>query len=133
MRNEYKIIMAILLSFGVETAQAYGSGASSHSCEKPSYSKFQPAVSKYLQSFSEFSFEASANTSPTSIVVTIGSGENQLHFDHKELEITQLSTGHYAVKGKLDKPLEGGFARLNVTAHSKPGCEKTDGILIRIH
>ena len=128
-----KVSAIILLGLSVNTAHAYGSNHGSGHCDKPVFSEFQPAVNKYLQSFSEFSFVASSNTSPTSINVNVSVGDNKYHFTSKELQITPQKSGRLEVKGKMDRPVEHGFARLSVTAHSKPGCENTDGLLIRIH
>jgi hypothetical protein len=133
MISYFKIGAAVLLSLCVNSAHAYGSSGSSHSCEKPAFTDFKPTANKYLQSFDEFSFVASANTSLTSIVVNLSVGENKIHFDHNNLDIITRKTGQMEVTGKLGRPISGGFVRLSVTAHSKPGCEKTDGILIRIH
>lgn len=123
---------ALLLSLHFDAAFAYGSSSSSSSCDKPSYSDFKPSANKYLQSFREFSFVASSNTSPSSIEVNISAGSLKQHFSAKELEITPQKSGRLDVKGKLDKPYQHGFARISVTAHSKPGCEKTDGYLIKV-
>lgn len=133
MTNFHKISAAIFLTFCANSAHAYGSNHGSGGCDKPVFTEFKPAVNKYLQSFSEFSLLASSNTAPTSINITISVGENKYHFTPKELVITPRKTGSLEVKGKIDRPVEHGFARLSVTAHSKPGCEHTDGILIRIH
>ncbi|NOV30413.1 hypothetical protein [Methylomonas sp. ZR1] len=128
-----KIAAATLLSLSGTAAHAYGSSQSSQHCDKPVFSEFQPATNKYLQSFSEFSLMASANTTLTSVVVNVSAGETKYHFTPKQLQITQQPSGRLEIKGKVDRPIESGFARLSVTAHSKPGCEKTDGYLIRIH
>lgn len=128
-----KIVAVICLSLSVNLAYAYGSSSSSHGCDKPVFTDFKPAVNKYLQSFDEFSIVASANTSATSIVVDLSLGENKIHFGNHDLDITTRKTGQLDIKGKLERPISGGFVRLSVTAHSKPGCEKTDGVLIRIH
>ena len=133
MTRYTKFAAVICLSLSVNLAYAYGSGSSSHSCDKPVFSDFKPAVNKYLQSFDEFSVVASANTAATSIVVDLGLGEKKIHFDNHDLEITTRKTGQLDIKGKLERPISGGFVRFSVTAHSKPGCEKTDGVLIRIH
>ena len=60
-------------------------------------------------------------------------GDNKYEFTAKELQITPLRTGQLEIRGKLNKPVENGFARISVTAHSKPGCERTDGVLIRVY
>ena len=123
----------ILLSVCATAAQAYGGGESSNHCDKPVFSDFQPAPNKYTQSFSEFSFIASANTTPTSIEVNISAGTAKYHFPAKELEITQQRSGRFEVKGKMERPLEHGFVRISASAHSKPSCTHTDGLLVRIH
>lgn len=132
MHNAIKLFLVISLSTSFGNAFAYGTGQSSHSCEKPIFSAFQPAANKYLQSFNEFSFVTTGNTAPTSIAVSVSVVDNKFHFTHKDLVITTLKNGHLAVKGKLGKPVEHGFARIDFTAHIKPGCDKTEGYLIRI-
>lgn len=124
------IVACCLLS--INTAHAYNSGQGSSSCDKPMFSEFQPAANKYTQSLSEFSMMASANAVPSSVHVTVSYGQNQFDFPAKELDITVQKSGRLEIKGKLDRPLEHGFARISVTAHSKPTCEKTDGFLVRI-
>lgn len=121
-----------LLSLAANTAFAYGGGSSSSSCEKPNFSEFQPSANKYLQNLREFSFVASSNTSPGSIEVNISAGQYKEHITAKQLEITPQPSGRLEVKGKLNQPFQHGFARISVTAHSKPGCDKTDGFLVRV-
>lgn len=125
-------IAAVILSLPMDSALAYGSNSSSSSCEKPKYSEFKPAANKYLQSFREFSFVASSNTTASSIEVNISAGPLKEHFSAKELEITPQKSGRLEVKGKLNKPFQHGYARISVKAHSQPGCETTDGYLIRV-
>ena len=132
MKNHYVLIIAAALSLPANTVFAYGSSSSSSSCDKPTFSEFQPAANKYLQSFSEFSFVASSNTSPSSIKVNISAGSLKEQFDAKQLKIDPQGNGRLVVSGKLNRPFQHGFARISVTAHSKPGCEKTDGHLIRV-
>lgn len=114
-------------------ALAYGNNASSHHCDKPHFSGFQPAANKYTQSFNEFSFEASANTVPSSIVVTVSVGGKQRQWTAKDLDIDELRSGRLDVAGKIRPAVEGGFARVSIVAHSKPGCEAHDGFLVRVH
>ncbi len=133
MSNLIRVTVALLLSVSGNAAYAYGSSQSSHHCDKPVFSEFQPATNKYLQSFTEFSLVASSNTTLTSVVINVSAGETKYHFTPKELQIAQQPSGRLEIKGKLDRPIEHGFARLSITAHSKPGCEKTEGYLVRIH
>ncbi len=132
MKYRLQITTAILLGLAVDTVHAYGSDSSSGSCEKPSFSEFQPSTNKYLQNLSEFSFVASSNTTPSSIEVNISAGQIKEHIGAKQLEITPQKSGRLEVKGKLNRPFQHGFARISITAHSKPGCDKTDGFLVRV-
>lgn len=127
-----RTIAASLLLLSAQSAHAYNSSSSSSHCDKPIFSDFQPAANKYLQSFNEFSFIASANTTPTSLEASISSGQNKYHFGHKELKIEMMKSGRYEVTGRLPRPLGHGFIRLSFTAHSKPGCNSTEGYLLRI-
>ncbi len=132
MKYHYLISSAFLLCATIDTAYAYGSSSGSSSCHKPVFSEFKPAANKYLQSFREFSFVASSDTTPASIEVNISAGQLKRHFSAKELDITPRKSGQLEVKGKLDRPFQHGFARISAKAHSKPGCEHTDGYLIRV-
>lgn len=123
---------ALLLGLAVNNVYAYGSGSSSSSCEKPNFSEFQPSANKYLQNLREFSFVASSNTTPSSIEVNVSAGQYKEHITAKQLEINPQASGKLEVKGKLNQPFQHGFARISVTAHSKPGCDKTDGFLVRV-
>lgn len=133
MHTTLKIAAAALLIVGSQAAHAYGSSPSSGHCEKPVFSEFQPATNKYLQSFNEFSFLASSNTTAKSIEISVSAGSIKYHLTYKDLEIDTQKSGRYEVSGKLPRPIEQGFARVSITAHSKPGCERTEGYLIRIH
>jgi hypothetical protein len=126
--------MTLGLCLNVNTAFAYGAASSSSThCDRPLFLSFEPAPNKYTQSFSEFSIVASANTTPASVVVHVSLGGNKIEFTSKELNFKTLKNGHLEISGKLNRPVENGFARISVTAHSKPGCERTDGVLIRVY
>lgn len=132
MKPYYLMAVTLFVAMHIDHAYAYGSGSSSNSCHKPQFSEFQPAANKYLQSLREFSFVASSNTVASSIEVNVSIGQTKQHFSAKELEITPRRSGQLEVSGKLDRPFQHGFARISVTAHSKPGCEHTEGYLIRV-
>lgn len=132
MKPYYLIHVMLLLCLNADTVFAYGSSSSSSSCHKPRFSKFTPAANQELQSFSEFSFVASSNTVAASIEVNISAGGIKHHFSAKELEIIPKNSGQLEIKGKLDTPYEQGFARISVSAHSKPECKQTDGYLVKV-
>jgi hypothetical protein len=124
------LILSLHLFFN--SAYAYGSQGGSKACEKPSFSKFQPAPDATVQAFSDFSFTASPNTSAASIAVNISSGTLKYAFQAKDLQISALKNGALEVKGHLQNPIREGFARLNIAAKSKRGCDKAEGYLIKL-
>jgi hypothetical protein len=130
MKTLFRIGLILLSNLFLDTAYAYGSQGGAKACEKPSFSKFQPAPNAAVQSFSDFSFAASPNTSSASIVVTVSSGAIKHAFKHKDLQIAELKGGGLQVKGRLENPIDGGFVRLNIDAESKRGCKKAEGYLI---
>lgn len=134
MLTSFRIAISLTLIFVFEVPQvyAYGSSQSSSHCDKPVFSEFQPSANKYLQSLNEFSFLSSSNTNANSLEVTVSAGPIKYHLTHNDLDINVQKSGRLEVSGKLPRPLEKGFARISITAHSKPGCEKTDGYLVRI-
>lgn len=132
MKILFQIGLILGLSLFLNNVFAYGSGSSSKACEKPSFSKFQPTPDATVPTFSDFSFTASSNTSAPSLEVTISSGSFKQAFKAKDLTITELPNGGLAVKGQLQTPLTEGFARLNIAAKSKRGCDKADGYLIKL-
>lgn len=129
-----KMMLALSCLLAIGQAHAYGSGGSSSThCEKPTFSDFSPAPNKYLQSFDEFALVASANTTPSSITVNVSAGSLKYVLHAKQLQISEGKHGKWNIEGKVPRPIEHGFVRLSVSAHSKPGCEATTGYLIRIH
>ncbi|WP_150049182.1 MULTISPECIES: hypothetical protein [Methylomonas] len=132
MKKFSGLLMGLLIGALPGQVLAYGSGSGSVRCDKPEFSNFDPAANKYVQQFREFSFVASANTTPASIEVNVSAGTNKYHFNAKQLVITPQRSGRFEVSGKLDRPFQHGFVRLSVTAHTKPNCIHTDGYLIRV-
>ena len=137
--GEYYIMKSLLIGglalliCGMPSAYAYNSGQSSSHCDKPIFSEFQPAANKYTQSLTEFSMMASSNTVASSVHVKVSLGERVIEFGPHDLDIKTQKSGRLEISGKLERPIEHGFVRISVTAHSKPTCEKTDGFLVRIH
>lgn len=118
-------------SLFLNNAFAYG-GGSSKTCEKPSFSQFQPAPDAAVASFGDFSFSASPNTSAPSLTVSISAGNVKHAFTAKDLQITELKSGALQIKGHIPNPIREGFVRLNIAAKSKRGCDKADGYLIKL-
>jgi hypothetical protein len=126
----HSAIVGLLAVYG---ACAYADNTAGHHCDRPKFTNFEPPMNKYTQSFGEFSFEASANTVPASIVVTVTVGGKQRQWTAKDLDIDELRSGRWEITGKIYPPVGSGFARVDVQAHSKPGCEHHDGFLVRVH
>lgn len=114
--------LLLLLSFNHQ-AWGYGSSSSSKSCTKPQFSEFKPENNSTVTAQSAFSFLASENTNPKSIVVTIKQ-------QPIETTITKTPQG-YEVTGKL--PNITGAARININAETANACKSSDGWLITIN
>jgi len=132
MRTFIQIGLMLLPVFFIDTAYAYGSSGSSKACEKPSFSKFQPAPDSTAPSFSDFSFNASPNTSAPSIEVGISSGGVKRTFKAKDLQIAAQKNGVLEVTGRMDNPLREGFVRLDIAAKSHSGCGNAEGYLVKL-
>ena len=115
-----------ILALGLFSAQvlAYGSSSSSKSCTKPHFSEFNPADKATVAPQSAFSFMASSETNPKSIVVDIKK-------QPVTITVTPKNKG-YQVSGTLPSDLKGTTARINITAESPSSCKGNDGWLITI-
>lgn len=103
---------------------AYGSSSSSKSCTKPHFSDFIPADKAEVAPKSAFSFTASADTNPKSIVVDI---------KKQPVAVTVTPKGQgYQVSGSLPADLKATTARINIIAQSPSSCKGSDGWLINI-
>jgi hypothetical protein len=117
----------ILMFMVVTTSNvwAYGSSSSSKkACDKPKFSDFSPVNNAQVGAKSAFSFIASANTNPDSIVVTV---KNQ----PVEVTITPKNQS-FLVAGTLPDTLKGDFARINIAADGPNQCKGSDGWLVKI-
>ncbi len=121
----YKSMWILMLMIVTTNVWAYGSSSSSKkACSKPKFSEFFPVNNAEVVAKSDFSFVASANTNPKSIVVTV---KNQ----PVEVNMTHESQG-FQVKGKLPDTLKGSFARISITADGPNKCKGSDGWLVKI-
>ena len=131
---KYRHSIGCALSMCLIAAQAYATADENlNNCDKPIFSEFQPSPNKYNQSFNEFSLVASPNTLANSISVEVALGTGRLHFGQKDLVIMPRSNGYLEIKGRLNRPIEHGFAKITVTAKSSEGCAKSDGFFVRVH
>ena len=104
---------------------AYGDSSSSSTGDcKANFSKFSPANNAVVASPSNFSFFASAETSPKSITVTI-KGQSI------PVTVTPKNEG-FQVTGVLPDTLKGTYARISITAKGPGQCEASGGWLVKV-
>ena len=120
------ILLAAIVFMIPVTVWAYGEGGGGSNAAPcgAKFSKFMPANNSEVAPKSEFSFVASAATTPNSIKVTI-----------KDLSVpisvTQKSDG-FQVTGKLPDSVKGTFAKIRITAKGANQCEANDGWLVKV-
>ena len=127
--KSYKILWIMTLLIVTSNVWAYGSSSSSSSsskkaCDKPKFSEFNPANNAQVAAKSAFSFVASANTNPESIIVTV---KNQ----PVAVTVTPKNQS-FLVTGILPDTLKGDFARISVAADGPNQCKGTDDWLVKI-
>ncbi len=114
----------ILMTFA-SASWAYGSSSSSKACAKPEFSNFFPSENANVTAGSDFTFSASANTSPTTIKVAV-----------KELpvalKVIPRNEGGFQVSGTLPASLKGVYARIAITAEGQNNCKGEAGWLVKI-
>ena len=121
----YNTLWILTLMVVTSNVWAYGSSSSSKkACDKPKFSEFSPINNAQVAAKSAFSFIASANTNPDSIIVTV---KNQ----PVEVTITPKNQS-FLVAGSLPDTLKGDFARINITADGPNQCKGSDGWLVKI-
>ena len=120
-----KITTIIILTIFSTNILAYGSsGGGKKTCKKPELSKFTPPHMAEVEAQSEFSFFASAKTSPESIEVTV---KNQ----PVEVIIDKSNNG-FLITGKLPDSLRGTFARIKIKGKGLNNCKTEEGWLLNI-
>jgi hypothetical protein len=123
--KSYKTLWILILMIATSNVWAYGSSSSSKkACNKPKFSEFVPVNNAQVAAKSGFSFVASANTNPESIIVT-------LKDQPVAVTITPKNQG-FQVKGTLPDTLTGSFARISITADGPNKCKGSDGWLVKI-
>lgn len=134
LRKMYWLILAATAFVQIGQVWAFEGGpavdAFSNPCGKVRFSEFMPQ--QYSQDKnnaeiapdSEFSFLASKETFPNSILVTIG-----------DETVPIAVTPHYAryhVTGNLPSHVKGTFVRIDITAQGPYQCERGDGWLLKV-
>ena len=123
--KSYNPLWILMLMVATSNVWAYGSSSSSKkACNKPRFSEFAPANNAEVAPKSAFSFTASGNTKPESIIVTIKD-------QPISVTVTPKNQG-FQVKGSLPDVLTAGFARISITADGPNKCKGSDGWLINI-
>jgi hypothetical protein len=123
--KSYNSLWILMLIIATSNVWAYGSSSSSKkACNKPKFSEFVPANNADIAAKSAFSFVASANTNPESIIVTIKD-------QPIAVTVTPKNQG-FQVTGMLPDTLTGNFARIGITAYGPNKCKGSDGWLVKV-
>ena len=122
--KSYKPLWILMLMVATSNVWAYGSSSSKKACNKPTFSEFTPANNAEVTAKSDFSFTASGNTNPESIIVTV---KNQ----PVAVTVTPKKQG-FQVAGTLPDTLKGSFDRISITADGPNQCKGSDGWLVKI-
>lgn len=123
--KSYKPLWILMLIIATSNVWAYGSSSSSKkACNKPKFSEFVPANNAEIAAKSAFSFVASANTNPESIIVTIKDRP-------VAVTVKPINQG-FQVTGTLPETLKGNFARISISADGPSQCKGSDGWLVKI-
>ena len=123
--KSYKPLWMLMLIIATSNVWAYGSSSSSKkACNKPKFSEFVPANNAEVAAKSAFSFVASANTNPESIIVTVKE-------QPVAVTVTPKNQG-FQVTGTLPETLKGNFARISISADGPSQCKGSDGWLVKI-
>jgi len=122
--KSYKPLWILMLMVATSNVWAYGSSSSKKACNKPTFSEFTPANNAEVKAKSAFSFTASGNTNPESIIVTV---KNQ----PVAVTVTPKNQG-FQIAGTLPDTLKGSFARISITADGPNQCKGSDGWLVKI-
>jgi hypothetical protein len=114
-----------MLTITTSSVWAYGSSSSSKkACNKPKFNEFTPVNNAQVAAKSAFSFVASANTNPESIIVAVKD-------QPVEVAITPKNQG-FQVTGILPETLKGNFARISIAADGPNQCKGSGGWLVKI-
>lgn len=123
--KKYNCLWIFVLMITSSASWAYGSSSSSKSCVKPTFTDFQPAENIEVVPSANFSFLASANTYPNTLIVTV-----------KGLPVTPKVTpkndGGFQVSGTMPASLKGVYARIAITADGQNSCKGEGGWLVKI-
>ncbi|MDD1625834.1 MAG: hypothetical protein LUQ56_00070 [Methylococcaceae bacterium] len=123
--KSYKPLWILMLIIATSNVWAYGSSSSSKkACNKPKFSEFVPANNAEVSAKSAFSFVASANTNPESIIVMIKDRP-------VAVTVKPINQG-FQVTGTLPETLKGNFARISISADGPSQCKGSDGWLVKI-
>jgi hypothetical protein len=123
--KSYKPLWILMLMVATSNVWAYGSSSSSKkACNKPKFSEFTPANNAEVAAKSAFSFTASGNTNPESIIVMVK--------DQPVAVTVTPQNQSFKVAGTLPDTLKGNFARISITADGPNQCKGSDGWLVKI-
>ena len=123
--KSHRPLWILILMIAASNVWAYGSSSSGKKiCNKPKFSEFVPVNNAVVVEKSAFSFVASTNTNPESIIVTVKD-------QPVAITITSKNQG-FQVKGILPDTVKGTFARISITAEGPNQCKGSDGWLVNV-
>ena len=127
MIKQYNYLWVFILMTITCASWAYGGGGSSSTkaCAKPKFTDFAPPANSEVAPGSAFSFNASSNTYPSSIKVTVKGLPADIQVDPQK-------SGTIAVTGALPTSLKGTYARIDIEADGKSRCKGSGGWLVKI-
>ncbi|POZ53748.1 hypothetical protein [Methylovulum psychrotolerans] len=125
MKNAKHSLGFLVLMLASTTAWPYGSSSSTKACSKPKFTAFAPADNAEVAAQSHFSFNASKNTYPSTLTVTVKDLPTQL-------SITPDNDGSFQVSGTLPAALSNTYARIVINAEAQNNCKGSDGWLVKI-
>ena len=123
----YNYLGIFTLMLVTTNSWAYGgSSSSTKACAKPKFSDFVPAENTDVPPNSNFSFTASGNTNPESIIVTVKNLPTTLKINPKN------GGNSFEVSGTLPASLKGTDARIAIDATAQSNCNGGGGWLLKI-
>jgi hypothetical protein len=127
MNNTNTLLILALMAVSCNVF-AYGGSPSSSAkaCNKPKFSHFTPADKAEVAANSSFSFQASAQTNPDSISVSIKD-------QPIAISITPKNQSGFDITGKIPASAKDSFVRIKITAEGPNACKGSDGWLLKVN
>lgn len=120
------LVLSVVAAVWSSVSLGYGGGGTGDSCDKPEFSSMTPPKGTLVSPGAEFSFVASANTTPRSIRVSAKGIEIDAKLEKNE------ASGKIRVRGVLPAELVDGHVLIKINASSSGSCSAQGGWLLKI-